>query len=383
MSTKKKVLYLITKSSWGGAQRYVYDLATNIDKEKYEPIVALGGTDELYDRLRDAGLQVIKIKGLSRDVSVFKDLIVAVHIIYLLFKERPDVLHVNSSKVGVLGTFFGRLLLVPKVIFTCHGWAFNEDRPSWQRFIIKLLQWFTVLCSHTTIVVSSGVKKDMDWPLVQTKMKVIPLGRSVPPLYTKEDARELLSMKVSDHEGSLYDQIDDLWLGTIAELHPTKCLHIAIEAVAQLRTNFPTLRYIIIHDGEERPRLETLIKNLDLSEHVYLLGTLPDAAKLLKAFDVFVLPSRSEAFGYVLLEAGAASVPVVASSVGGIPDIITHEKTGLLVPPEDVVALTEAVRHLLSDEDLRRTLGTAHHGQAATFTLDRMVTATENLYEAR
>ena len=380
---KKKVLFLITKSSWGGAQRYVFDLATNIDKEKYEPIVALGGDGELYEKLREAGLQVITIRGLGRNVSLFKDLLASLHIALILIKERPEVFHINSSKVGVLGTLLGRMLFIQNVIFTSHGWAFNEKRPNWQKTIIKTLHWLTVLFSHSTIVVSLGLKKQLNWPLIQNKMSVVHLGRDVGVIRNREDSREILATKVQNNTISLYDHIEDTWIGTIAELHPTKCLHIAIESMAALTSTHPNLRYIIIHDGEERHRLEKLVIKLKLSEHVFFTGTIPGAAQLLPAFDLFILPSRSEALGYVLIEAGQAGVPVIASDVGGIPDIVTTEENGLLVQPENTNALTDAIDRLLKDTELRNGMAAAHKEKSDTFTLTKMITETEQVYETR
>jgi len=379
---KKKVLFLITKSSWGGAQRYVFDLATNINPEEYDPVVAVGGKDELYDTLRQAGLRVISIKDLGRDVSLLKDLMASVRIAHLLIKERPHVLHVNSSKVGVFGTLLGRLLFLPRVIFTSHGWAFNEERPVWQKRVIKFLQWLTVFFSHTTIVVSSGLKKDMDWPFIQKKMVVVHLGRNASTLKNKRDARELLAMKIKNTSTSLYEHIDDLWLGTIAELHPTKRLDVAIDAVASLVAEFPNLRYVIIHDGQERERLQAQVEKQGLLDHVFFTGTIPEAAQLLPALDVFVLPSRSEAFGYVLIEAGNANIPVIASNVGGIPDIITDKKNGLLVPPENVSQLANAMRELIENHELRAKLAEAHHNRTGEFTLEKMVERTEWVYES-
>lgn len=379
--TKKKILFLITKSSWGGAQRYVYDLATNIDKERYEPIIALGGTDELYEKLRASGLQVISIKGLERNVSFFKDIVAGFHIAYIIATIRPDVLHVNSSKVGVLGTLLGRLLFIPNVIFTSHGWAFNEERPAWQKAIIKFLQWLSVIFSHTTIVVSEALKRDMDWPFAAGKMTVVPLGRAVTDIRSPDDARGALTMKVQNNSVSLHDYIDDVWIGSIAELHHTKGIDVAIDAISLLLHEHPKLRYIIMHDGQERERLEAQVRNLNLSRHVFFTGTIPEAARFIPAFDIFVLPSRSEAFGYVLIEAGQAGVPVVASNVGGIPEIIADRQTGLLVPAGDAHQLAAALHEYIADEKLRREMTVANYTKTQRLSLPKMVNSTEILYD--
>jgi glycosyltransferase involved in cell wall biosynthesis len=196
----------------------------------------------------------------------------------------------------------------------------------------------------------------------------------------KDDARGVLEMKVTDTRARLIDYHDDLWLGTIAELHPIKRLNRAINAVSVLVKEVPNLRFIIIHDGSERERLTEQVRDLGLEEHVFFTGTIEDAARLLPAFDLFVLPSKSEAFGYVLIEAGLAGVPVVATRVGGIPDIITDGVNGLLVPPDNTPALTDALRRMIKDEDFRLTLARNHTDKARTFTLEKMVSETVTIY---
>jgi len=170
---KKKVLFVITKSNWGGAQRYVYDLATGLPKTDFDITVALGGDGLLASKLRAAGVRVISIPSLQRDFSLAKELHSVQEIYDLLKVEQPDILHLNSSKAGILGTVIGRFNKVPKIIFTAHGWAFNEDRPFWQRVLLKTIHWLTVLSSHHTIAVSKEVVRQMNWPFAASRMTVI------------------------------------------------------------------------------------------------------------------------------------------------------------------------------------------------------------------
>jgi glycosyltransferase involved in cell wall biosynthesis len=377
---RTKILFLITKSSWGGAQRYVFDLANNLPSDQFEVAVATGGDGALIDKLDHAGLKVHRLKSLKRDISFFNEVQAFFALWNIVRKERPDVLHVNSSKAGALGAFIGRLCRVPKIIFTAHGWAFNEDRPHWQKVLLKAIHWMTIMLSHKTIAVSEGMKKEMDWLGVQKKMEVIHLGRTVSDMRYKDEARGMLEMKVIDTTARLIDYHSDFWIGTIAELHPIKRINRAINAVSALVKDFPSLRFIIIHDGELKAELQQQVKDLGLQEHVFFTGMLEDAARLLPAFDLFVLPSKSEAFGYVLIEAGAASVPVVATEVGGIPDIITNGENGLLVPPDDTPALTQAIRTLISNDDLRHSLARAHYEKSKTFTVEKMVEKTMAAY---
>ena len=150
---KKKVLFLITKSNFGGAQRYVFDLATHLDRDRYAVAVALGGNGSLIEKLTEAAIRVIRIPGLQRNISFKKELLSFWQIHKLLKAERPDVLHVNSSKAGGIGAFIGRLHRVPCIVYTAHGWAFNEDRSLVSRLLVGFLHWLTILFAHHTITV--------------------------------------------------------------------------------------------------------------------------------------------------------------------------------------------------------------------------------------
>ncbi len=378
LTKRKKVLFLITKSNWGGAQRYVYDLATNLNKTDFETVVALGGEGELVHRLYDAGIPVIKIDSLKRDVSLRNEWDFTRELWRIIRTEKPDILHVNSSKAGGVGTLLGRLLLVPKVIFTAHGWAFNEDRPYWQKIIIKFLHWITVILSHRTIAVSNAILKQLTWPGVESRTKVLHPGRNIGVMYETIEAREKLQEFIPDK--SLSKTSDLIWLGTIGELHPIKRQALLIECLALIHEDYPQLRLLICGEGSERAHLDTLIKENGLTDKIFLLGNVSEAARLLKAFDVFLLPSKSEAYGYVLHEAGLAGLPVVATNVGGIPEIIETEVSGLLVPVDDVNAFKEALIRILDNQTLKNTLATNLKEKMLARSLDKMVRATEALY---
>lgn len=377
---KRKVLFVITKSNFGGAQRYVLDLAASLPSEVYDVVVSAGGDGILHELLKEKGIKTAPITTLENKTSLLKELRTFFTLAQIIKREKPDVLHVNSSKAGFIGCLLGRILRVPKIIFTAHGWAFNEDRSAFQKFCLKCIHWCTVLFSHTTIAVSHGLKKQMDWPLVEKKMRVVHLGRSNIPFKYRDEARGIIETKVTGNTARLSDYDADFWIGTIAELHPTKRLNRAIDSMSALTKTFPNLRFIIIHDGEERKNLEQQVEDLGLTEHVFFTGAIVEAARLLPAFDLFVLPSKSEAFGYVLIEAGLASLPVVATRVGGIPDIITDGENGLLVEPDNTPALTTALKKLIVDHELRHSIAQAHYARAETFTLSKMVQETMLLY---
>lgn len=375
---KKKILYLITKSNWGGAQRYVFDLATGLPPEEFDVVVALGGNGLLAAKLEAAGVRVIHIPSLQRDVSLIKEASAFVEIADIIRRERPDILHLNSSKAGILGAFLGRLLLVPKIIFTAHGWAFNEDRPDWQKLILKMIHWFTVLFSHQTIAVSEELRRQMDWPLTQNKIRVIYNGRDIPEIQSREEARTHLCEQFP----RLLPYPHDFWSMTIGELHPVKRHGAVIDVLKEIVETKPDTRHLIIGEGEEREALEAQIEKLNLSENVFLLGSVEEASRYLKAADVFVLASRSEGMPYVLIEALIANVPVVATTVGGIPEVIENEVEGLLTPPLDNKALFEAILSLRNDPALRLKFSENAKEKSKEFTLEKTLENTLALYKA-
>ncbi|MBC7981912.1 glycosyltransferase, partial [Candidatus Parcubacteria bacterium] len=156
MDKNKKIIFFITKSNWGGAQKYVFDLATNIAKENYEVMVILGGNGPLKQKLDASGIQTISLGTLGRDVSVINDFKSLIETYKILKKEKPDVIHLNSSKAAMISVI-GRLAGIKKIIFTAHGWAFNENRSFLSKTLIKIIYFVTILCSHSVIGVSKKI----------------------------------------------------------------------------------------------------------------------------------------------------------------------------------------------------------------------------------
>lgn len=376
---KIKLMLLITKGYWGGAQHYVYDLASNLPSGKYEVTVVTGEGEELDNKLRDSGIRVIKLSNLKRDIGLFNEWQTFLSLIKLFRTEKPDIIHLNSSKIGGLGALAGRLIGIKKIIFTAHGWAFNEQRSVFSRAIILFFHWLTIVLAHTTITVSHIQKNQIKFlPFIQTKLTTIHNGITSGELMTKAEARTLIEQKFPTVKAFI--QPETIWLGTVAELHTNKGLDIAIRAIKNMAPkNFV---YLIIGEGEKRVKLEKLIQQLNLTDKVFLIGKIPEAQKILPAFDIFLLPSRTEAFPYVLLEAGIASLPVITSHVGGIPEIITDQKSGLLVIKENETKLQEAIEKLIGDSTLRDTYGQElHHYVIKKFSTEQMLYATEKLYQ--
>jgi glycosyltransferase involved in cell wall biosynthesis len=369
---KKRVLIAITKSNFGGAQRYVYDLARSLSRDSYEVAVLCGGGGVLVDKLHAEHIRTIPLQSLQRDVRLVSDVVAFFVLLRTLFRERPDLLHLNSSKMGIMGVVAGRLAFVPRIVFTAHGWAFNESRSFLSRNIIYLLALCTVALAHKTIAVSEAVAKDI--PMFRRNIVVVHNGVETPTLMERAHARALLISDVRDP--------NDVWVGTIAELHHTKGLIFALRAFKQYATIHTSARFVVLGEGDERKTLEREIETLGLKDVVHLVGFKDNAATYLKAFDVFVLSSLSEGLSYVLLEAGAANVPVIATRVGGIPELIEHDISGLLVPPRDAEALADSLQKLTRDTGLQHKLTATFHEKVVTrFSLAEMVRQTTVVYE--
>src|SRR5258708_2702955 len=217
--------------------------------------------------------------------------------------------------------------------------------------MIAYLHWLTVMLAHTTIAVARSIRTQIeDMPWTTRKIEVIYNGIPSFSYFDRQISREYLM----DSYPALPRSIaDDIWVGSLSELHKSKGLDYAIEAMAELVGTYPTLRFIVAGEGEERAALEVLVAKHGLAANVFLLGYVPGVARYLKAFDALTLTSRTEMLPYVLLEAGLTATPAIASAVGGIPEIITDKKHGLLVEPGDVTAIRDALDPLLSNKKLR------------------------------
>lgn len=367
------VVHLITKGSpFGGAQNYVYTLATNLPHTHYESIVISGGGDELSKRLESKGVKCISLPDLQRDINPIAEIRAFISLIKELKKLQPQILHTNSSKAGLLGALAGKIARVPRIIFTGHGWYSNEGRPWLIRKFFLLLHWTTILLSDRTICVSKKTKNDVSGlTSIRNKTCVVYNGIETFEIESKDNAREYLKKMT----GATEDTIP--WLGTISELHNNKGLDLIIEALTKITSPF---YFFIIGEGHERVRLEALIEQYDLREKVFLVGNIPNAKKYLKAFDMFTLTSRTEALPYVLLEAGMAGLPVLASRVGGISEIIDNGINGVLVRPH-TEGIFQGLTHLLTQANKRIEYGTKLKAKIEKdFSLETQISQTIKVY---
>lgn len=353
IESKPKILYAITKANFGGAQKYLYQLAYQAKNEGYGVVVVYGSDGLLEKKLSTANIKTIKISKLQRDINIFSDIHSFFELIKIFKKEQPDIIHLNSSKMGGVGALAAKIVGIKKIIFTIHGWAFNEPRNPISKLLIKISYLATFLLCHKIIAVSEAIKNQVtEIPLYKLfNKKIILIKTSIPsPLYLqKDEAKEALSriLKTNISEKTI--------IGGVSELHKIKGINYAIDAMAPVLKDHKNAIYIIIGEGEEKDNLNKQINKLGLSNQIKSVGFLADASKYMKAFDLFLFPSLSEAYGLVLIEAGFAGLPIIASKVGGISEIIEDNKTGVLIHPTNVTEITHSVNHLLNNKEIANT----------------------------
>lgn len=359
INLKPKILYLITKSNFGGAQKYVFDLATDQSiLSDFEVCVALGGEGELLTMLEEKNTKVIKLKELENTLSLVKTVKIIHEIINVLRKEKPDLVHINSSLAGVAGAIACKFTNT-KTVFTAHGWPFNENRSALQRFIFKVLMMFTVLIVDKTIAVSANITKQLYFSKYFIKHKFIIIYHGLKNISFAGEEETVAKFNIDKNKFNII---------SIGELHPSKGHDIAIDALSGMDEDLD-FHYHIIGEGNFRGDLEDKIVFSNLEKKVTLHGSVKDAAKYLEHFNLFVLPSRTEALGYVLLEAYAAGLPIVASDVGGVREVLETAGEGMLVKL-DVNQVREAIEKSSKIKIMRSKKVVWHYQDMIRSTID-------------
>ncbi len=370
---KVKIVFVITFGEWGGAQRYVFDLATNLDKTLYEIEVWMGNENlDLRERLKTKGIHTEVIKNLKR-FNPWKNFLAIFELRSRLKSAKPHIVHLNSSMAGVIGSLACHLAGIHQVIFTAHGFAFLEPRPWIIRQFYLLAEKFATRYRSMIICVSendrqAALKHKLGKP---NQLITIHLGVSPKP-------QSLISPKLEPQ--TLSNETPRI-IGTIANLYPDKGLNYLVAAAHQVGTQFPAVLFEIIGEGPERNRIEKNIQKYNLSKNFLLLGSIPNASDHLSSFEIFALTSVKEGLPYTILEAMSAGLPIVATAVGGIPEMIKNRENGILVSPKNPSAFAKALIELLQNPPYAQTLGKEALLQSKKFTLQAMLQNTEMIYK--
>jgi glycosyltransferase involved in cell wall biosynthesis len=300
-------------------------------------------------------LDPLLIRGLSRKFREFK----------------ADAVHTHLIHADLHGVLAAKLAGMGHIYFSSH----NDDK--FRRLLpVQLLQGSLWRLVNGGIAISDSLRQF----LIRTefappsKVTTVHYGLDPTSIHFDPDARQKLWAELNIPP-------DAMLLGSLCRLTAQKGLTYAIEALRQISTDFPNTHYVIAGEGELLVELSQQAEQAGLKNRVHFLGWRPDARDLLSAFDVFLIPSLWEGFGLVALEAMAASVPILASRVSALPEIVVDGETGYLVSPSDPLALAEKLRLLLSDRPSARQLGKAgRHRLEQVFSVDRMVDAILAVY---
>jgi len=371
---RPKILYLVTSSEWGGAERYVLGLV-QAALASYDVLVAAGPskTQELFSAL-PPGVRTFIIPGLKSAITPLRDLDTIVDLRRLIDREGVDLVHCNSSKAGLLGALaaaFSRRH--PKVVYTAHGWGFLERRSPLFRLAILASEMAVGRLRQATIVLSEAERRvARRWHLApENRLHLIPHGLDPDEIafLPREVARRRLSEMAGRELG--------MTVGTIANAYPAKALHILIEAFTRANLDADL---VILGDGPLMDRIRAAREASPLKERIHLPGRVSQAATFLKGFDLFALSSTKEGLPFAVLEAALAGVPIVATKVGALPEMITDGEEGLLVPPGDVEALAQAFRRVFGDQELRAKLHRGAESLAARHSGAVMIRSTLAVY---
>lgn len=352
----------------GGTESHVLELASRLDPAQFDVTVCSLKDDGIVAaELKRRGVRVITLGGQGK-----LDARVVVKLWRLICRERPVIIHAFLFWANLACRVVGRLLRVPIRLSSYHDVAV---RRIWHRLIPDRL---TMPWTHAIVCCSEAVCRSVRAQLggEEKKYVAIPFGVDV------ERYDGAGSLKRRD----LGLREDLAVIGTVCRLvEPKKGLRILLQAVARLRrqTSSPGCQLLIVGEGPALQQLQGLSAELGLAPWVVFAGVRRDIPGLLPLMDLFVLPSLYEGFGIAILEAMAAGRPVVATAVGGIPEVVVHGETGLLVPPGDPVALADALHELLAHPERARALG-AHGRERARekFRIESIVRQHETLYEA-
>jgi glycosyltransferase involved in cell wall biosynthesis len=356
----------------GGAERLAVLLAEGLDQERFESTVCVTylrrddpdalGMEQTARELEAAGVRVIGLgRRKSSDVHVWHRLLAE------LRGRDIDVLHAHKFGSNVWGAVLGTLARTPVFVAHEHTWSYEGDP------VRKLLDRHLIArCADAFVAVSREDQRRM------SSVEGIPAART---RYIPNGAPPSVGRNGHDARAELGIPAGAPVVGSVGMLRPQKAFEVLVDAAVPLRAAHPDLRVLIVGHGEEEAQLRARIAAAGLQDTVLLVGHRADVPDLLRSFDVAVTCSDYEGMPVSVLEYMEAERPVVATRVGGLPDLIDDGVHGVLVPPRDPAALAEAVSGLLRDPDRRAAMGAAGRARRqAEFGIDAMVRRVEDLY---
>lgn len=356
MGNPIRVCRIIGRLNIGGPAIHAILLTRGLRARGYETVLVAGREGEREGSLRDLaaekGVEPLFLPELGREVRPGGDLVAFFRLLRLFRQQQPDIVHTHTAKAGALGRVAAKLAGIPIIIHTFHGHIFRGYFSRGAARFFLTIERRLASASTKVLTVSEGQRQDLLRLRIGSSetVGVMPLGLELDNLLRSHLRRGEVRRRLgASHEVPL--------VGIIARLVPIKDLDTFLEAASDLRRSRPDVRFLIVGDGELRPLLEQRARALGLDGSAHFLGWQRDLEPIYADLDLLVLSSLNEGTPVSLIEGMAAGLPVVATEVGGVPDLVENGKTGLLVPPKDPGALSAAMDTLLGDADRRREMG--------------------------
>jgi glycosyltransferase involved in cell wall biosynthesis len=374
-----RVMRLFSRLNVGGPSLHVVYLTAGLRALGYETLLVVGreGPREgnLLDWARARGVECLQLHGLGREILPWSDARSLVEIYRLMRRFRPTIVHTHAAKAGLVGRLAARLAGVPVRVHTFHGHVLRGYFGPLRSRAFGLIERGLARTSSAIVAVSDAVKRELVELRVApaSRIRVIPLGLDLEPLAG--------SLPRGALRGPARVPADAPLVGCVGRLAAIKDLDTFLAAAALVRRARPEVRFALVGDGEERSRLEQVCRRAGLSDAVHFHGWQRDLASVYGDLDVAVNSSRNEGTPVALIEALAAGRPVVATRVGGTPDLLGDDERGLLVPPGDPQALARAVLDVLTRSDEARARAEAGRAHVlARHTTRRLVHDVDQLY---
>lgn len=379
MTYKKKysVLHIITHLEVGGAQDNTLYTLEKINRNKFNITLAANLSGEFLNRAESIyDLKLIHIPSLQTKVRPLYDIISLIYLVKIIKTGQYDIIHTHSTKPGVLGRIASTITRTPLIVHTVHGFAFHDFMPVIQRkILISVEKWMNLLSDHLIAVSKLNIKKMLKLNLTKSHL--------VTNIYSGIDLNKFNNRN--------YNQkiIDELkltsgyklvgFIGRYSNQKDPLCL---LAAVNNLIKEFSNVHFLFVGGGDLKAEMVDYISQNDLNKYVTIWDYREDIIQILDSLDLFVISSIYEGIGRSLTEAMAKGIPVVATNVEGIPEIVIKNKTGRLVPPRSPELLAKAMKDALINNKKSKTLAQIGQKQIREhFDVDEMVRKIEKVYE--
>ncbi|MFQ5788784.1 MAG: glycosyltransferase family 4 protein [Thermodesulfobacteriota bacterium] len=387
---KTRVLHIITRLDKGGSAETTLLIVSLMDHEKYDVFLAHGLSLEsnmsimekeavaLDISLAEAkGVRLFTVPSLVRRLSFKNDVLAFISIYRLIKRIKPHIVHTHTSKAGVLGRLAACLTGVPIIIHTPHGHVFHSYYGPIMTSIFVLAEKMLSFMTDKIAALTNRERNEHLEEGISSIEKYVVIHSGV-------TLDRLMNMSVDIKAGKKKYGIpqDCNVIGVIGRLVPIKGHKYLVSAAKKIVKEFHNTVFVFVGDGYLHARLERQAESIGVRKNIIFTGWKKDATEILVLFDILVLPSLNEGMGKVLVEGMALGKPIVASSVGGIIDLVKNGENGILVPPSDSNALGNAILQLIKNKNLAKELG--KNGKAKVypeFDVTVMVKEITDLYE--